>query len=249
MSTPLNQSAFARLAGCKRQNVWASIQNGTLKKDDNGLLDPEHPDNKFWLETRHVTESVPSTKRGPKKKEVVQEIPPPKKEPKKKVEKIVTPEITRDEHIGSARDENKKHGNKKDSQNKKDPQDHDDEHKNEPMQAQKIRLEVEKLREQRDKLKIENQKARAELVDRELLADALFGYLIALNKKMMDLPLSYVDEFESAMKLGKSKTELTDILRKPISEVIIDCRDQIKKEIESYKRMAKHEIIKSNEDE
>lgn len=92
-----------------------------------------------------------------------------------------------------------------------------------------------------EKAEMELRKARAELAELQTIGETCIGYLIALNQDLLDQPRSFVDEMISGIKTGKSKTDLTDILRKPAMAAISEAQEFIKKELARYKRDIKSE--------
>lgn len=215
-----SQSELSRATGCTRQNISAAVKSGHLVKTPDGKIDTENSANRFWIESRTVNASKIQTPPGPR----------PTKPKKPKAEKPHLPTYAESGYSAPNPDDYEL-----------DPDDTNSATGDVVSLAEKkMRLEVEKLEEQRDKLKIENQKARAELVEREILSDALFGYLVALNKNILSMPRSYIDEIEAALKMGKSKIEASDILTRAIGHEITVTKDQIKREIERYRRASKH---------
>ena len=90
-----------------------------------------------------------------------------------------------------------------------------------------------------EKAEIELKKSRAELIDIETMGETVMGYLMTLNQTILDAPRSFVDNFESGVKTGKSKSDLTDILRAPIMEAIKDTKEIITKELRKHKAAVK----------
>ena len=225
IETKLTQSAFADKAGVSRQNISSLIKKGLLIKED-GKLNIENETNKFYLQQRKENPRIITNPGNAKKKTTSQ------KKPIKKVSR-------------ETKTVKKKPAVKKqeESENTEDTQDN----KDEPLTMQKQRLEIEKLKEQRDKLKLENEKSRGLLCETETLGQALIGYCIALNKNLLDQPRSFIDEFEASLKMGKSKTELTDILRIPASQAIKSSIDIMKKEVKKYKRAVR--LVEKLEDD
>lgn len=87
-----------------------------------------------------------------------------------------------------------------------------------------------------EKTEIELKKARAELAELQSIGQVCIGYLVAFNQTVLDQPRSWIDEISSGIKSGKSKTDLTDIARKPVMEAISESIELINKEIAKYKR-------------
>jgi hypothetical protein len=224
------QAEFSRFIGCSRAAVSKAVRDNKLKISESGIIDSEIPENKFWMEKvslkkgneKAAHEKPAQTKPVTEKKQKpVTEKKPPKKTITKKQLEELTDQLMPETLPTPPENEQKT------------------EKKKETLAEQKMKLEIANLREKLEKAKLDNQKTRATLVEIDTLGQAIFGYLIALNKNILSMPKSFVDEFAAGQKAGKSKTELTDILVKPISAAIIDARDQIKKEQERHKRAAK----------
>jgi|WetSurMetagenome_2_1015567.scaffolds.fasta_scaffold08452_6 hypothetical protein len=222
-----NQSEFASFCHCTRQNVCKYVKLGYIKKNSDGKIDTDDPVNKNWIESRFINDSIAAAKKDeppPQKKEIEKR---PETNKSKQQENITLPRINTREPV--------KKSIPNDFYKPVQPFTLDGTDLSKMSMAQrKVYLETAKLQEQYEKLRIENQKARCEVVYKETLGNTCFGYLSALNKMILALPVSYVDEFGAAYKKGKGKTELTDILRKPITQAIIDAREQMKKEIARY---------------
>lgn len=227
MAEKLTISAFSQLAECSRQNIHSLVKKGELIKDDDGKMDPVNPINAEYLAARKIGKrkitnrggkvpgnNPPEIKKTVKKKESENKIKTEKKQEKKKTV-ISFPQTT--------------------------PEDTDEEKERRREEAtkraiEKSKLELEKLKEDVETRRLKNEKERGKLCEVDTLGKTLIGYVIALNKTLLDQPRSFVDEFESAIKMGKSKTELTDIIRKPASSAIMETKDIIKKEIQKFKR-------------
>lgn len=104
------------------------------------------------------------------------------------------------------------------------------------LQRRSAKAKHEKIIIDKNKAQMDLKKSRAELAEVETLGKSLIGYCIALNQNLLDQPRSFIDEFEMAFKKGKSKTDLTDILRIPASAAIEDTIKVIKKELEKFRR-------------
>ena len=210
-----NQSEFAIFTNCTRQNVSKSVKQGFLIKTSDGKIDSDDPINREWIELRFLNDSAIKERRFS--------------------------DIKQESHIKKRT--KSKNDTKNTLLNNKPPkiQNNDSDDDEVPLQRQKLQYEVAKMKEQYEKLALDNRKARSELVERETLAAAVFGYLIALNKNILAMPESFIDDFQAKLKIGKSRPELCDILRGPITQAIVDTKDQIKKEIEKYKRDIKQD--------
>jgi len=183
-----------------------------------GYIDSEDETNAFYIENIKIKKGILSAL----------EKPIQKSEPKKT--KIIKPEIEEPDDIPAELlpyTENDEDGKPKSKV---------------PLGQQKLYLEVEILKGKNEKQKLENRKARADLVEMESLCFTVFNYLSALNKNILEMPLSFVDEFKSAQLAGKSKSDLIDILRKPISASIADTVSDVKKEIDRYKRSVRTDL-------
>jgi hypothetical protein len=239
MSNIFTQAALARITNCSRANISKLTKQNppVLIPEPDGKINIDNEINRVWYETRMVRIGKdPQEKQTNTEKKAQIKKTRAKKIKKTNSEKPNKPETAPETKPTIESETDQVSGNE---ENNIFPENKDDEKKEaikEPLALQKMRLEVENLREKLEKSKLENKKARAALVEIDTLGSTLFGYLIALNKNILSMPQSYVDEFDAAKKAGKSKTELTDILTKPISTAIIDSRDQIKKEIQKYKR-------------
>jgi hypothetical protein len=93
-----------------------------------------------------------------------------------------------------------------------------------------------------EKAEMELKKARAELAELQTIGQVCIGYLMAVNQNLLDQPRSWIDEISSGIKAGKSKTDLTDLARKPAMEAISEAIELINKEIAKYKRDVKSSI-------
>ena len=217
--TELSATKFAELAEVSRQIITRLSNKGTLVKNGS-KLDIKNPTNKFYLEGREI-------KLG---KKILENFKPEtKKEPIKKKVKISPTFKIKEEVKPKPKPKPKpKYVNNNDS---------DEEI---PLQQQKLKIEVEKLKEQKDKLVRENAVGRAELISKKEVADRLFGYLIALNKNIMGIPLGYIDDFEAAVKSKSTRSEKTNILTIPICEAIEETKIELKKEISRISRELKN---------
>lgn len=218
----MTQSDFAKLAGVSRQNISALVKKGEIIKEDNGGINPENEANAIYLAGRKDAPRV-ITNPAPKKIKPEKEVKEIKKRGRPKKSKNETEIIIPIIDTPSS----KKEG---------DPP---------SLQKQKLLLEVEKLKENVEKARLENAKARAEVCEVDTLLNVVIGYCIALNKSILNMPKSYIDDFEIAMKQGKSKTILNDILTAPISMEIEETIQIIKKEIKKYKDAARRAMIKN----
>jgi hypothetical protein len=93
-----------------------------------------------------------------------------------------------------------------------------------------------------DKAELELKKSRAEVAEIQTIGQVCIGYLMALNQTLLDQPRSWIDEISLGIKAGKSKTDLTDMARKPAMEAIAESIEIIKKEIKKYKRDTKSSL-------
>lgn len=231
----LNQSQFAEYAGVSRQAVSILIKKSTVVKKENGKIDIDDPVNSFYLDGRKDAPRVVTNPKGAKggPADLPEDKPiktKPKPAPKKRGRpKKTDPKPVKQKHAETVKT-NPPAGEERPS-----------------LQKQKLELEVKKLKENVEKAKLENAKARAEVCEIDTLAVTVLDYCIALNKNLLDNPRSFVDDFEAGMKMGKSKTELTDILRKPISEAIEDTMNLIVKEIKKYKDAARRAMKENAE--
>lgn len=208
----LSISAFARLAGCTRQNISSLVKKELLIIEDK-KLDVDNEINQYYLQQRKENPRAvtnPGKPNEPVKKE--NKIIVKKPEPDKKKKKPVS----------------KKPPEKSDSQKSSKV--------GKPLSQQKLEIEIERITEQRNKLRLENAKARAELVEREKLAETCFGYLSALNQNIMSMPKSYIDDFSAGIKSKATRSKLTDILTIPICEAISETKSEIKKVISKAKK-------------
>jgi len=219
--TLLTISAFARLSDCTRQNISSLVKKGLLILTD-GKLDTENETNKFYLSQR---KEHPRQITNPGKEKIEKALKGEPVEVKKpKVENTEKKVVVKKERV--KKNQKKKH------------LESDEPEKEKSFQQQKLELEVEKLKEQRDKLRRENEEGRAELVRRESLGDTCFGYLAALNQNIMSIPKGMIDEFESALKSGSTRSELINTLTSPICESINETKSAIKKEIRKAQKLA-----------
>lgn len=232
MSNCYSQSELSKITKCSRANISKLTKKNPpiLIAGPDGKIDIEDPTNCVWYETRMLKIDGTSAPQVPKNPAEKKKTAPKKQKSAINSEKTIESET---DQAAPSTPDTPRHTTRKTEKSDEDTP------KDESMAARKMRLEVENLQEKLEKSKIENKKARASLVEVDTLGMAVFGYLIALNKNMLSIPKSYIDEFAAALKAGKSKTELTDILTKPISAAIVDSRDQIKKELERYKRATK----------
>jgi hypothetical protein len=210
----LNRSKFALLAECSRQNIKKLVDNKTLVLNKDGKLDITNPENMFWLEQRKNKTELKINNPG-KTVDV-------KKNIKTAVKKAV--KISK---------------NKKTKLEEPETEDDKTENKEETLQSKKLRIEVQKLEEQRDKLIRENAVGRAELINKKELADRLFGFIIALLKNIMGMPAGYIDDFEAAVKSKNTRAEKINILTVPICEAIEETKTEIKKELRRITRELK----------
>jgi|GEM_PF-4172276 len=191
--------------------------------DSDGYIDSEDETNAFYIENIKIKKGIiPSPERP--KKQTLQKKQTKKEKPAPENEKETEAEIP-DEN------EQQKPAHLQSGNNSK-----------EPLGKQKLILEIEILKGKNEKQKLENRKARADLVEMESLCFTVFNYLSALNKNILEMPLSFVDEFKSAQLAGKSKSDLIDILRLPISTAITESVSDIKKEIERYRRAVRTDL-------
>lgn len=212
MSTKnLSISAFARLAGCSRQNIHSLIKKSLLILDcDSGQMNPMDPTNAFYLEQRKIDPRIIT---NPGKEKVKKEIPV-----KQKKEKIIP------EKIPKKTDPIKPTKILKDSEI--------------PVSQRKLNLEVKKLEAQVNGLEIKNAQIRGQLFQKETLGDTVYGYLSALNQNIMNLPKSIIDDFEAAIKSKKTRSEKIDIITSPICLAISETKEEIKKTIDRAKKEA-----------
>lgn len=79
------------------------------------------------------------------------------------------------------------------------------------------------------KLEIEVKVLQGELVRKDLVADACFGYLSALNINIMETPQSFLDELEGVIINKGSRLVKMEIVTKPICSAIEQAIKQITK--------------------
>ncbi|MCK5614774.1 hypothetical protein KAR91_73615 [Candidatus Pacearchaeota archaeon] len=92
------------------------------------------------------------------------------------------------------------------------------------------------------KSQIELDKSRSLLIEIETLAETCMGYLATLNQNIMQVPETFVDEFEASMKAGKTRTDKIDILRIPICAFIAETIEGITNEIDKERKKSyRHE--------
>lgn len=213
-NTKLNRSKFALLAECSRQNIKKLVDNKTLVLNKDNKLDINNPENNFWLEQRKSKTDLKINNPG---KPI-------------DVEKVIKPAVKKTIKISK---------NKKPTPEEPEDKDDEKEDKEETLQSKKLRIEVQKLEEQRDKLIRENAVGRAELINKKELADRLFGFIIALLKNIMGMPAGYIDDFEAAVKSKNTRAEKINILTVPICEAIEETKSEIKKELRKITRELK----------
>lgn len=90
-----------------------------------------------------------------------------------------------------------------------------------------------------DKAELDLKKSRAQLAELDSIGQTCITFCVALAQSLLDQPRSWIDEVTSGIKAGKSKTELTDIARKPEMASIAETKELILKEIAKYKREVK----------
>lgn len=83
------------------------------------------------------------------------------------------------------------------------------------------------------KLELEIKEMQGELVRRDSLGNACFGYLSALNINMMEMPQSFLDQLESAIVNKASRSEKMEIVTKPICDAIDQTLSQIERILKS----------------
>lgn len=230
MTIFVNQSKASTLVGCSRNNfskMWKK------EKEMSGVYSFFSPDGKINIADpefiehygNHIEEwnSILAEKNKNKKT-------PVKKEPKPKPKKVIkkTP-------VEKEKPKIKKRTPKQIEQDEiKTPTSESEEMA--LLREKANRAKLEKIIIDKKKSEMELKKSRAELAEVETLGKTLIGYCIALNQTLLDQPRSFIDEFEMAFKKGKSKTDLTDILRIPASGAIEDTIVVIKKELEKFRR-------------
>ena len=73
----------------------------------------------------------------------------------------------------------------------------------------------------------------------ETLGDTCIGMLSALMQNIMNMPTGFIDEFDSAAKTKKTRSERIDILTNPICTAIVETKQEILKELEKARRKAR----------
>jgi len=81
------------------------------------------------------------------------------------------------------------------------------------------------------KLELELKELEGKLIRKDLVASACFDYLAALNINIMEMPQSFLDEFESATLNESPRVVKMDILTKPICDAISLAISQIEKKL------------------
>lgn len=209
-----------------------------IQKYTDKIIPEELEEIKNKLNKKNNKTSKPKTIKTNKKKPAVSENKnevkvvkkrgrPPKDKTEKKTPEKKTVEVKKN-------DKPKEPDNKTDSKN---PDENDGE-KSEIKELSK-KATIAKFKKDifaAEKAEIDLKKARAELAELETIGRVCIGYLIALNQSLLDQPRSFIDELSSGIKAGKSKTDLTDIARKPAMNAISESIELIKKEIAKYKR-------------
>jgi hypothetical protein len=225
----LNQSQFAEYAGVSRQNISALIKKGEIIKKENGKIDIDDPVNAFYLDGRKDAPRVVTNPKGAKGGPA--DLPgdkPVKPKPKKRGRpKKTDPKSAEEKPVET---------------NKPSPPQGEE---GPSLQKQKLQYEVDKLREQKIGLKMDNAKKRGQLFEIESLGETVFGYISALNQNIMEMPASFLDELEAALKSKKSRAERLNIITAPICEAIAETKEEIQKEIKKAKRELS---IKNKED-
>ena len=208
------QSGFARLAEVSRQNISALIKKGILVLNEDNKLDSSNPINAAYLVEREINPRM-ITNPGKIKSEKI------KKEPVKKVpQKTVT----------------KKTVVKKEPAKNKTTKKDDEEEEFKKLAKESTRAKYKKEIFLSQKAEMDLKKSRAELAELDTIGKTCIGYCIALNQNLLDQPRSWIDNVEAAIKNGKSKTDITDIARKPEMMAIEHTIEMIKKELARYKR-------------
>lgn len=203
-------SEFARLTGVSRQNISVLAKKGEMVvRNENGKIDITDKINHDYILSQQE-----------KHEDDITPIPE-KKTPTKKL-KIITSTGSKTKNTYDAPPENDEPENENSSLREK-------------ARNAKFRKEIA----QADKAEMDLKKSRAQLAELDTIGEVCIGYLIALNQELFDIPRSIIDEVTAGIKTGKSKTELTDILRKPSMKAVADSMDFVKKEIARYKRDVK----------
>jgi len=113
------------------------------------------------------------------------------------------------------------------------------------LAQEKTKWEIENLKSKDKKQKLEYEKNRNKLLPRDEM-DRVYGFLDALNKNIMGIPLSIIDDFEAAVKTKNTRSNKIGIITGPICEAIAETKTAIKKELASYIREKKKiEIIET----
>lgn len=249
MGVYVNQNQTAQLVGCSRNNfskMWKKEKDSPGAYSffsESGKIDISDPE---FIEAygNHMTEHE---KKNNKPKPVQAAKPKPKKKPAKKkqvkkkqqVKKVVKKKPA--EKKPAAKQKTVKQQEqvkvKEDKKTEKQNAAKDEELKSLTLKASKAE-KIEKINKAQ-RSEIELKKARADLVEIESLAETCIGYLSALNQNVMNMPTGFIDEFDSATKTKKTRSERIDILTTPICTAISETKQEILKELEKSKRKAR----------
>lgn len=200
--TKLSISEFARYANCSRQNISKLIKNS--EKGIGEIL---------VIENKKLDINNPDNETYLSGRKKLGDLPTDGKSVKIK-KKIVKNII--DENI----DDNENLEIEDDDENLNNIQSNGKE-----RQA----LEIQKLKAQIKQLDLKNSAARKDLIEIETLAEAVFNHLSALHQNVLDMPESFIDKYKHANDSGKSRSDLKDILTKPICQAIKDTINQVDK--------------------
>jgi hypothetical protein len=250
MSNIFTQAALARITNCSRANISKLTKQNppVLIPEPDGKINIDNEINRVWYDTRMVRigkdpqekQANAEKKDNPKKTRV-------KKQKKTNSEKPNNLENAPKTETTIEAETDQIPGNEETNIFPENKDDEKKEDKKEPLAVKKQRLEIEKLQEQRDNLRIKNQRERAQLVDRDPFADTIFAYLAALNKNIMEMPVSYLDKVENAIELKKSRSETASIITQAICAEIKKTKERIEAEIRRYEREIKSDSKKSDE--
>lgn len=260
MSVFVNCSKVSTLIGCSRANLSKMWK---IERDDpghygffseNGKIDISSP---IFIDRYgdHLAEweELKSTKSKPESKPKTESKTKPKPKPEAEPEPETEPKKKPGRPKGSKNKPKPKSEPKKQRTHRQQVQDkikadretakfltnEDDEVKE--LQKKSIIAKYQKTILDKEKAEMELRKARADLAEIQTIGSICIGYLVALNQELLDQPRSFIDELTSGIKAGKSKTDLTDIARKPAMIAIAEAQEFIKKEIARYKRDIKSE--------